>query len=786
MKRVTRILIVDDHPNAAFILAQVLRGLGSHVEVLTAHNGEEALALVENQPVQVVITDFLMPGMNGLELIEQLQKKSSSSPEQTILITAYDTEGLAATARHLQVDEYLTKPVDPEKVRALVNETLHGAPETPIVHPAEPTKEKFKILVADDDSDHLRLMSTRLADEGYTYFTADDGLEALEKAWELVPDLILLDVNMPGKTGFEVLKEIRANSRTKHIQVLMVTAVRTQPHHIQAGLNLGADDYIVKPIDWHELSARIRTKLRVKRAEDTLRQRNRELALLPEIAQDLSARLDLAELAKIVLERTALAMNGANSHLAIFQPDGSVFQRLFANGELVSLGEDAQKRLVEDGLISHVTTSRQGVVIMDTENDPRWLKTDNGSTRSAIAVPLLGRHDVIGVLTLTHTQPNQFTADHQVLLQAIGSQAAIAAENAQLYMAVEQERKRLEAVLHGVEDAILVTDGRNHLQLANPAAERLFVRDRLRLNQPLPATDSSDKLMTLSQQAQTTGTLQQTELAWPGNRTFQTQVTSVVEGGSVIVLHDITHFKELERIKNEFIAAASHDLKNPIASMLLSSNLVKRIGPLSPQQTKILERIEYQATQMHQLVTNILDLSRVNLQVGLKQQSVELAPMLQEIYDEFLSQADEKKLSLDLNLTADTELLQIQGERLRLQQVFRNLVNNAVKYTPENGRITISTDVQDDQVRIHVQDDGMGIPADDLPHVFDSFYRVSNEATKTIEGTGFGLAIVKSIVEQHNGQIEVASSVGKGTCFTVQFPLYVHAEISTSDMAFAI
>ena len=786
MNPVTRILIVDDHPNAAFILAQVLRSLDPDVEILTVHDGEEALALVANDPVQVVITDYLMPGMNGLELIERLQKRDCCPPERTILMTAYDTEGLAITARHLQIDEYLTKPVDPNKVRAIVSEALYGIQEMPMVRSAEPANERFKILIADDDPDHLRLMSTRLADEGYTFFTAKNGLETLEKAWEIVPDLILLDVNMPHKSGFEVLKEIRANSRTRHIQVMMVTAVRTQPQDIRTGLNSGADDYIAKPIDWHELSARISTKLRVKRAEDALRQRNRELALLPEIAQDLSARLDLAELASIVLERTALTMNAANSHLAIFQPDGTVFQRLFAYGELVPLSEEAQQRLVEDGLISHVVTSRQGVVVMDTEIDPRWLKTANGSTRSAIAVPLLGRHGVIGVLTLTHAQPHHFTADHQILLQAIGSQAAIAAENAQLYMAVEQERRRLEAVLHSVEDAILVTDGRNHLQLANPAAERLFVPEGLLLNQPLPVNESSDKLTTLSKQAQTTGALQQTELIWPGNRTFQTQVASIVEGGSVIVLHDITHFKELERIKNEFIAIASHDLQNPIASMLLSSNLVKRTGPLTEQQAKILERIDHAATQMQKLVTDILDLSRINLQVGLKQQTIDLPDLLQEIYDEFLSQAENKGQSLYLRSVVDAELLQIQGERLRLQQVFRNLVSNAVKYTPENGRIIISADVQDNRARVHIQDNGIGIPADDLPNIFDSFYRVTTQDTEAIEGNGFGLAIVKSIVEQHNGHIEVTSLVGEGTRFTINFPLLTQSEIRSPSLAFAV
>ena len=770
MKSAARILVVDDHPNAAFILAQVLRSLGNHIEIVIAHSGEEALSLIGNEQVHIVITDFLMPGMNGLELVEQIQDRPCVPPDHTILITAYNTEGLALTARHLRIDDYLTKPVDPERVRAIVTDTLSGIQSVPTTETQEVDNKQFTILVADDNPDNLRLLTTRLNSEGYTFLTANDGQEALDKAWETVPDLLLLDVNMPGKGGFEVLQEIRANSRTRHIQVLMVTAVRTQPHHIRAGFNLGADDYIVKPIDWHELNARIRTKLRVKRAEDALRRRNRELALLPEIAQDLSARLDIDELASIVLERTALALDAANSHLAIFHPDGSTFQKLFAHGSFVDLSLDAQKRLVEEGLISHVVPARQGVIIMDTQTDPRWLKTQNTTTRSAVAVPLLGRHDVIGVLTLTHTQPHHFTPDHQNLLQAIGSQVAIAVENAQLYSAMAQERQRLAAILNAVGDAILVTDNHHQLQLLNPAGRRLLGDKASNTPEEMLPADN-EKLQTLSQEAQKTGLSQQIELGWANNRTFQTQVTPIAEGGSVIVMHDITHFKELERVKNEFLAAASHDLKNPIASLMLSSDLVKRTGPLNPKQEKLMGRIEFAATQMHKLVRDLLDLARADLQSGLSQENVNLASMVADIHNEFLPQAEAKEQTLELQVLTNGSPMTILGDTSRLQQVFRNLIGNAVKYTPNNGRIIISTDIQDNQAHIDIQDTGIGIPATDLPHIFDSFYRVESDDTANIEGSGLGLAIVKSIVDQHGGQIEVSSTISEGTCFVVTFPL---------------
>ena len=771
MKPRTRILVVDDHPNAAFILAQVLRGLGSAIEIVTAHSGEEALSLVGSGPVHIVITDFLMTGMNGLDLIERLNQRDCAPPECTILITAYNTEGLALTARHLQIDHYMTKPVDPDKIRSIVTETLNGMQAIPMADPTDIDSKQFTIMVVDDNPDSARLLASRLGNEGYKYAVAKDGEDALQKAWEIVPDLILLDVNMPRIGGFEVLQEIRANSRTRHIQVLMLTAVRNQPHHIRAGFNLGADDYIVKPIDWHELNARIRTKLRVKRAEDALRRRNSELALLPKIAQDLSARLDIDELASIVLERAALALGATNSHLAIFYTNGTVFQKLFAYGEFVELSEEAQQRLVKEGLISHVVPSRQGVIVMDTQTDSRWLQTGNTSTRSAVAVPLLGRHDVIGVLTLTHTEPHHFTPEHQNLLQALGSQVAIATENAQLYMAMEQEQQRLAAVLNAVGDAVLVIDEQYQLQLFNPAGYRLLNDAIVVLPQPLPTNESGAKLLALCQRAQVTKLPQQVELEWAGQRTFHAQVTPIAEGGSVIVMHDITHFKELNRVKNQFLAAASHDLKNPIASLLLSSNLVKHTGSLNSQQEKLIGHIERAAVQMHQLVIDLLDVARADLQARLQIEDVDLIVLLKNIGEEFQSQVEAKGQLLEVCLSAKEQRLVISGDKSRLHQVFRNLVGNAVKYTPHNGRITITTRYQDDQAYIHIRDTGIGIPTADLPHIFDSFYRVKGDSTKGIEGSGLGLSIVKSIIEQHNGQIEVTSVVGEGTEFTVALPL---------------
>ncbi len=764
-----RILIVDDHPNAAFILAQVLKSLNPPVEIVTAHSGEDALALVGNQVIDVVITDFVMSGMNGLDLIEKLHERDCRLPILTILITAYDTLGLALAARQLQIDHFLSKPVEPSRIRALVSEALNRSSSiTPLQNQEVRANQDFKVLVADDRPDNVRLLASRLSNEGYTFVTATDGEEAIEKIWSEMPDLVLLDINMPKKSGYEVLQAIRSNPLTEHIQVIIVTAAKTSSHNIWTGLNLGADDYIIKPFDWRELAARIRTKLRVKQAEDVLRRRNRELTLLPELAQDLSARLDLIELTQIVLERTVLALEATNGHLAVFYPNGRIFQRVFAQGKLFPLEEDHQKKLLAQGLISHVAATRQGAIVTDTETDDRWLRGENSKTRSSIAVPLLGRHNVIGVLTLTHQQTKHFRPEHLTLLQAIASQAAIAVENAQLYASLEQEQKRLSAVLNAAADAILVIDAAGHLQLLNPAAHQLFHQDPLQPNQPLPTGIGYDELSYLLRQAQGSNRLETGEITWSNHRTYNAQITPTAEGGHVAVLHDVTHFKQLQQVKDEFIATASHDLKNPLASMMMSCDLLGKLGPLTERQTAVVSRMERTASQMNQLVHDLLELAKTNLDSSLDLDLLDLHLLLQRIVDELLPLAEAKKQTVQWNLWPDTLLL--YGEKGRMQQVLRNLIGNAIKYTPENGRIILTTRFQDQCIQLNIEDTGIGIPAADLPFIFDSFYRVKRLETSHIEGSGLGLAIVKTIVEQHQGMIHVTSSLGQGSCFSLSFP----------------
>jgi len=764
-----KILVVDDHPNTAMTLARAISQLGPRLEVRSATSGHEALAHVNDGAADILITDMIMPGMTGLELIEKLQKHPAGRPTFSFLVTAYDVPGLKVTARRLKVKDVIVKPVHPERICQIIIQAMEEIDHIRPVKNETTVTKSFKILIADDLPDNLKLLSRYLENEGYAYIQAKDGEETLEKVRSELPDLVLLDVNMPKKDGFAVLEEIRADPATKHIPVIILTAARLEPMDIQSGLNLGADDYVTKPFDRRELFARIRTKLRVKEAEDVIRRRNRELTLLPEIGKDLSARLNLDELTDLVLRRTVETLGAEVGHIILLNAKGPLHK------EYRISTSDTPTATVQlpplNDLLEQIKETRESILIEDTRKDARWLSSSEDPANSVVIVPMFGRLALIGVLVLVHEQPGYFKMEHQLLLQAIASQAAIAVENARLYANVAQQQQKLAAILQSAADAIIMFDADGCLSMLNPAAEKLFTDYETKIGLPLTRDRGYNILIESLEETYTSGKPNTGEVIWPDQRVFTALFTPIAEGGCVVVLHDVTHFKKLEKVKNEFIATASHDLRNPITSIKGFSYLIKHAGPLNDSQSEFVQRIQNAAENMSELVENMLDLAKMDLGAEPKNEILDMTHLLWQTADEFQPQAEAKRQLLTLEKTETSS--SVRGDALQLRQALRNLIGNAIKYTPDGGTVTLSSVNEAGAVCIRIQDTGYGIPVADLPHIFDRFYRVRNNGHDEIEGNGLGLAIVKSMIEGHGGEISVESDglPGKGCCFIFTLPL---------------
>lgn len=228
---------------------------------------------------------------------------------------------------------------------------------------------------------------------------------------------------------------------------------------------------------------------------------------------------------------------------------------------------------------------------------------------------------------------------------------------------------------------------------------------------------------------------------------------------------DRTYFEELSNIKDEMMRTASHDLKNPLATIRTLVYLLR--NNTEPQRNnEFLVRIDQQVDRMTDLISNLLDLAKLETGRAISPEPLPVAEVVLQAIQDITPVAEARQIRINKHITECKAYL----DPLRFRQVMDNLLSNAVKYSDDGGEVVVQTSVQNGAVIVEVRDRGVGIPQDDLPHIFDRFYRVDRDNHRTREGTGLGLAIAKSIVDQHGGQISVESTLGEGSIFRFTLP----------------
>jgi len=232
-------------------------------------------------------------------------------------------------------------------------------------------------------------------------------------------------------------------------------------------------------------------------------------------------------------------------------------------------------------------------------------------------------------------------------------------------------------------------------------------------------------------------------------------------------MQDITHLKELDQIKNEFVSMVSHDLRSPLTAILGYVELIERVGPVTEEQRNFIRRVETGVYSITALIDELLDLGRIEAGLDDRKEPIPLDTVIRSTVESLRQRAKRKAQKIAIEIQED--LPKVLGNPIRLRQMLSNLIANAIKYSPKDGIVGVHTQVENGQIIIQVIDNGVGIPLKDQPHIFDKFYRTSNLPDDT-SGTGLSLAIVKSIVENHGGRIWVESTPGEGTTFFVVLP----------------
>jgi two-component system phosphate regulon sensor histidine kinase PhoR len=342
------------------------------------------------------------------------------------------------------------------------------------------------------------------------------------------------------------------------------------------------------------------------------------------------------------------------------------------------------------------------------------------------------------------------------------------------------DRTRMAAILAGMVEGVLVVDGNGRLRLINDAACHMLNLEAVQLGrhyveavrQPgivqqlgaaLHGENRSPIEVPLDAGTPTSG----------GPRIFRAQAAPVSAGGgggAVLVLHDISDLRRADRVRRDFVANVSHELRTPLTAVRGYVEALMDEPATAEQRQKFLEVIDRHTTRMERLVRDLLRLARLDAhQETADLQTVDVGALFRSVLADLTEHMERRKVAVDLNV--DAGATSIRADITKLQDAVRNLVENAVNYSPEGGRLDLGARVESNAIELSVADRGPGLPESDLGRVFERFYRVDQSRTRDPGGTGLGLSIVRQLVELHGGRVRAANRTGGGAIFTISLPI---------------
>jgi GAF domain-containing protein/nitrogen-specific signal transduction histidine kinase len=437
-------------------------------------------------------------------------------------------------------------------------------------------------------------------------------------------------------------------------------------------------------------------------------------------------------------------------------------------------------QMIEDGLPTFIA---------DTKHDSRWhVSPGQEKLNSYVAAPIRIAGKTEGFINVASLSAHQFGPQEAQRLKAFADHASIALQNARLYQTtlrhaemlerrvrertaeLEAQNAWLEAVLGSTSDGMIITDSDGQIADANRVA-------RMWLYHSLPPSDVERLRETIRDLAQRAHTKPDAVLELSGLDLELSASPIFGEQGSVgpavlVVVHDVSYLKALDRVKSQFVSNVSHELRTPLTSIRLYASLIQR--STSGSSERYFEPLDREVDRLSKLVEDILQISRIEAgQLELNRRVVDLNLLTEMAVMSHHILADSRGLTMAYQAANGKTMVSVDYDKF--MQVVNNLIENAINYTPAGGHIQVATECHEKDARpwavVTVQDTGMGIPEQELHHLFERFFRGSEPQDMRIQGSGLGLAIVKEIVELHGGTITVESQVGVGSTFAVWIPL---------------
>ncbi len=608
--------------------------------------------------------------------------------------------------------------------------------------PAEPP---VNILLVDDHAENLLALEATLNDLGQNLVKARSGREALKCLLQRDFAVILLDVQMPGMDGFETATLIRGRTRSQYTPIIFLTAYSTETNHVFQGYSVGAVDYLFKPIMPNVLRSKVAAFVELwkkteqvhqlaEQRQETIKELEHQIGERKRAEQKLRRAHD--ELEQRVRERTA-GLAAANEAL-----QNEIAERMRAEARMRFLAEAS-------------------TLLADSLNYQSQL-----ASLANLAVPFLADWCAVDLVE----DDGSVTQLGVVALHP--PKAALEQETHRRYAIDEQATYGVSPVLRTGKPALYP-----HLSDEQLTA---FARDEAHLALLRAAGLRSCMIVPLQARGRPLGAI--TFATSGSQRHYEPADLALAEDlarRAAVAIDNARLYQEAQkavRARDNFLSIAAHELKTPLTSLLGYADLLRRRAGrdgATDRDQRAVQVICEQSKRLNRMIAALLDLSRIQTgQLSIEHGLFDLGALARRIVEEVQSTLQQHTLELVL----PEEPIMIEGDELRLEQVLQNLIGNAIKYSPDGGPVTVQVERRGDRATLSVRDQGMGIPVEALPRLFQRFYRANNANDQHISGMGVGLFVVKEIVSLHGGMIDVVSNEDEGSTFTVYLPISVPVE----------
>lgn len=538
------------------------------------------------------------------------------------------------------------------------------------------------------------------------------------------------------------------------------------------------------------------TIARLQAATVSERRARESAETLANLARDIAAQVELPRLLETLTERARVIFAADFTAVARAKPGtGETYWQAIAGNET-----DAYRLTIFPagrGLAARAIQCDSPLKIERFGDDPAFPAEESPvlaaeRARSALAVPVKVAGEPYGAFIIGYRDDHDFAAEEINLAMGVADHAAVAIQNASLYEEVRRRAAEMDAVINSIADGVVVYDPAGRIVQINEAAREMYGYSEDDIERPLEErlprlrlADAQGRVLppeetpiarALHRREVIIG--QEVLLHRPDGRIFRLAFTiaPVTDAqkrmlGAVATLHDITDLVEMERRREDLVHVVAHDIRQPLTIIHGQAQLMRRALAAGNVERagKSLEAVLTSAQRMNTMIRDLVDSTRIEMgRLDLHRQAIDVPAFTRDLLNRMAAVLDAKRVRVEVNGHAPVPPACADPDRL--ERILGNLISNALKYSDPESEITLAIKQHDAEVLVSIQDRGQGIPPEQLPHIFDRYFRVDAQPTSKVESLGLGLYITKMLVEAHGGRIWVESEVGQGSTFTFTLP----------------